>query len=140
MRLKDCYFWKPLESEPQGDQWALRHFKNRRDKPQDKLESPRNAVFAPLAMMIGFQRVVPWWRLGFDMATLGPGVPSVLAIDLPTDRVVLALFKDVVKIVVVEKDTEDFILSKQELPLVNTMAPAILTANKINIRYTQAEE
>ena len=104
------------------------------------MESQKDATVAHMARLIGDQRLVVCWRLGFDLASLGLGITIVLAIDPATDPVVRSFFQDLVELGGVAKDAEDFILHKPELPNPFTMAYGIFTGSKINLRYTQAEE
>ena len=119
------------------DAWSQRHFKNRSCQQPDGLESPRNAVLANLAMLIWDKRLIVSGRLGFDLASLGIGFSSVLAIDLATDQVVPAFLQDVVKLGGVAKDVEDFILRKPALPLTITVACSLFTGTNVELRYTQ---
>ena len=80
------------------DTWARRHFKNRSYQPPDGLESPRDALIAALATLIGAQRLVVGWPLGIDMASLGIGISAVFPMDLATDPVVRAFLQAVVKL------------------------------------------
>ena len=86
-----------IGARPAGDDWARRHFKNRSYQPPDGLESPKDATLAHLATLIFDQRLVVGWRLGFDLASLGIGVNTVLAIDLSTDHMVRVFFQDLEK-------------------------------------------
>ena len=52
------------------DEWPRRHFWNRSYQPPDGLQSPKDAVVGYLASVIGDQRLVLGWRLGFDLASL----------------------------------------------------------------------
>ena len=72
-----------------SDNWARTHFKNRSYQPPQGLERPKNAVVAHLATLIRDERLVIGWRLGYDLASLGLGVTSLMAIDLATDPVVI---------------------------------------------------
>ena len=76
---------------------ASRLFKNRSYQPADGLESPKDAAVAHLVTLLGHQRLVVGWRLGFDLASHGLGVITVLPIDLATDPVVREFFHDVGK-------------------------------------------
>ena len=122
------------------DDWSRRHFNNRSYQTPDGLESPKEATVAHLATLIGYQRLVVGWRLGLDLASLGLGVSTVLAIDLSTDPVVRAFFQDLVQEGSVAKDAVDLIMSKSELPIPITLACAILTGNQVNLRDSQMEE
>ena len=61
---------------------------------------------------MGDQSLVVGWRLGFDLASLGLGVVTVLPIDLATDPIVRTFFRDLVKLPRVAKNVEDFLLQK----------------------------
>ena len=78
---------------PPGDDWPRPHFKNHRYQPPNGLESPKDATVAHLARLIGDQRLVVGCRLGLDLASLGIGVTTMLAIDLAKDPVVRTFFK-----------------------------------------------
>ena len=84
--------------------------------------------------------MVVGWRLGFDLPSLGLGISAVLAIDLATDQVVRALLQDVRRLGGVARDVEDFILPKPAIPVPITMACALLTGTKIELRYPQLRE
>ena len=73
--------------EPDHD-WPRRHFWNKIYQPPDDLETSKDVVVGHLASLIGDQRLVVGWRLGFDLASLGLGVSRVMAVDLSTDPVV----------------------------------------------------
>ena len=123
-----------------GGDWMLRHFKNRSYQPRDVLESPKDATVGHLAPLIGDHRLVVGWRLGLDLASMGIGVSTALAIDLGTDPVVRAFFHYLMKEGSVAKDVDDFILHKPEFPIAITMACALFTGNAITQCYTQGEE
>ena len=125
---------------PAGDDWRRKHFKNRSYQPAEELESPKDAVLVHLATLIGDQRLVLGWMVGFDLASLGLEITCVLAMDLPTDPVVCAFFQDLLKLGGAAKEVEDFILGKPELPIPITMACALFSATKGNLRYAQFEE
>ena len=95
---------------------------------------------AHLAPLIGDHRLVVGWRIGLDLASLGLGVSTVMAIDLSTDPVVRAFLQDFLHEGSVAKDAADFIMNKPELPIPITMACAILTGNQVTIRESQLEE
>ena len=61
----------PMVTRAAGDEWARRHFKNRSYQPAEGFQSPKNAVIAYLATMIGEQRLLVSWLLGFDLTSLG---------------------------------------------------------------------
>ena len=122
------------------DEWARRHFKNRSYQRREGFESPKDAVVAHLETVIGDQRLEVGWRLGFALASLGLGIASMLAIDLATDPVVRAFFRDLVKLGGAAKDVEDFILRKPELPIPITIASSLFTGTKVNLSHAQFEE
>ena len=117
-----------------------RHFKNRSYQPPDGLESPKQATVTHLVTLIGDQRLVVCWRLGFDLASLGLGITIVLAIHPATDPVVRAFFQDLVKQYGLSKTAVDFLSSTPELPLAPTLGSSIFTGNKLNLLNTQFEE
>ena len=125
---------------PAGDDWRRKHFKNRSYQRREGLESPKDAVLVHLATLIGDQRLVLGWMVGFDLASLGLEITCVFAMDLPTNPVGCAFFQDLVKFGGVAKDVEDFILRKPELPIPITMACSLLTGTKGNIPYAQFDE
>ena len=54
-----------------SDNWARRHFKIRKHEPQEGLVSPKEALVAYLATLIGEEHLIVGCRLGFDLASLG---------------------------------------------------------------------
>ena len=87
-----------MGSRAPDDTWARRQFKHRSYQQSDGLESPRDALIAALATLIGAQRLVVGWPLGIDMASLGIGISAVFPMDLATDPVVRAFLQAVVKL------------------------------------------
>ena len=118
-----------------NDDWPRRHFKNRSYQPPQGLESPKDAVVAHLATLIGDERLVVGWRLGYDLASLGLGVTRVMAIDLASDPVVRNLLQELLQTQSdVPQEVVDFLMNKPALPIPITMACALFTSNKVNLR------
>ena len=114
----------------QNDEWPRRHFWNRSYQPHDCLESPKNAVVGDLASLIGDQRLIVGWRLGFDLASLGLGVSRVKAIDLSTDLVVRDFFAEISKTGDAPEEVKEFVQNKVALPLPITTACSLFTGGK----------
>ena len=113
-----------------NDDWARRHFKNRSYQPPQVLEGPKNAVVAHLTTLIGDERLVVGWRLGYDLASLGLGVTRVMTIDLASDPVVRNFLQELLQTQSdVPQDVVDFIMNKPALPVPITMACVLFTSN-----------
>ena len=124
-----------------NDEWARRHFNNRSYQPLQGLEIPKNAVVAHLATRIGDQRLVVGWRHGYDLASLGLGVTSVMAIDFATDPVVRKLMQELLKVQGnAPAETVDFIIINPALPSPITMACALFTRTKFYLRHATIPE
>ena len=123
------------------DEGARRHFKNRSYQPPQGLESPKNAVVAHLATLIGDERLVVGWRLRYDLASLGLGVTRVMTNDLASDPVVRNFLQELLQTQSdVPQDVVDFIVNKPALPVPITMACVLFTSNKVNLRNAPIPE
>ena len=118
-----------------NDYWARRHFKNRSYQPPEGLESPTNAVVAPLATLIGDERLVVGSRLGFDLASLGLGISNVMPVDLSTDRVLRTVQHELLHLGGnVPEEVADFNLNRSALSLPLTMACALFRSMEVHLR------
>ena len=122
------------------DEWPRRHFWNRSYQPPDGLEMSKDVVVGHLASLIGDQRLVVGWRLGFDLASLGLGVSRVMAVDLSTDPVVREFFAEISKEGDASEEVKEFVQTKVALPLPITTACGLFTGLKVGLRYGPAPE
>ena len=118
------------------EDWARRHFKNRSSQPPEGLESPKDAAVAHLSTLIGDERLIVGWPLGFELASLGLGVSSILAVDLASDLDVRAFLQELVQNGVdVAKEVAHFILNNAALAIPIRMACALFPSMKVHLRH-----
>ena len=98
-------------------------------------------MVAHLATLIGNERLVVGWRLGYELASLGLGITSVMSIDLATDPVVRKFLLELVQIQGnAQPELVDFVMNKPALPIPITMACALFTSIKVNLRHAKIPE
>ena len=95
-------------------------------------------VVGDLASLVGDQRLVVSWRLGFDLASLGLGVSRVMAVDLSTDPVVREFFAEISKDSDASEEVKEFMQNKVALPIPIITTCALFTGSKVNLRHRPA--
>ena len=101
------------------------------------LGKPERLVVAHLVTLIGDQRLLVGWKLGFNLRSLGIGLPTVIANDFASDPVEGAFFQNMVKLGGVKNDVEDFSLHKPELRIPITMACSLSRGTKTELLHVQ---
>ena len=123
-----------------NDDWARRHFKNRSYQPPQGLESPKNALVAHLATLIGDERFFGW-RIGYDLASLRLAVTSVMVFDLSTDPVMRNHLQKLIQAQGdLPQEVAHFIMKKPALLVPITMACGLLTSMKVTLRNAPVPE
>ena len=115
-------------------EWARRHFKNSYYQPPEGLESRNKSAVSHLPTLIGDERLIVGSRLRYDLASLGLGITSILAVDLATDPVVRTFFHELMQLGGnVPQKVAEFILNKPALPVQITMDCALFTGMQVEL-------